>query len=65
MTCTFAATLWPVTPKNAAYRAIVLAVLRSALLYVCSKIYVPLPPMPISMQTYTVLLLGIAYGARL
>ena len=65
MTCTFAATLWPVTPKNAAYRAIVLAVLGSALLYVCSKVYVPLPPVPISMQTYAVLLLGIAYGARL
>lgn len=65
MTDTLAATLWPATPANRAFRIFILAVLGSALLFVCSKIYVPLPPVPISMQTYAVLLLGIAYGARL
>lgn len=66
MNATLAATFWPATTtENRIFRAVVLAVLGSALLYVCSKIYVPLPPVPISMQTYAVLLLGIAYGWRL
>jgi biotin transport system substrate-specific component len=49
----------------AAMRAIVLAVLGSLLLALSAKVQVPFWPVPMTMQTFVVLVLGAAYGWRL
>src|SRR5919112_5140412 len=66
-TPTFAALLWPARDNRlaAALRAVVLALLGSALLAISAKIQVPLPPVPMTMQTLVVLLIGATYGWRL
>ena len=66
-TPTFAALLWPARDSRvaAALRALVLALLGSALLAISAKIQVPLPPVPMTMQTLVVLLIGATYGWRL
>jgi biotin transport system substrate-specific component len=66
-TPTFAALLWPARDNRvaAALRAVVLALLGSALLAVSAKIQVPFPPVPMTMQTLVVLLIGATYGWRL
>ncbi len=46
-------------------RSIVLAIVGSILLYVSAKIKVPFYPVPITMQTFVVLLIGIVYGWKL
>jgi biotin transport system substrate-specific component len=62
---TLADALWsPAAGSNAA-RAIVLAVIGSILLTVSAKIQVPFWPVPMTMQTFVVLVLGVAYGWRL
>ena len=56
--------LWP--PRaSASARSALLVVLGSVFLAVCAQIYVPLEPVPITMQTFGVLVLGMAYGWRL
>ncbi len=64
---TFAALLWPARDNRAAaaLRAVVLALLGSALLAISAKIQVPLPPVPMTMQTLVVLIIGATYGWRL
>jgi len=64
---TFAALLWPARDSGAAaaFRAVVLAVLGSALLALSAKIQVPIPPVPMTLQTLVVLLIGATYGWRL
>ena len=64
---TFAALLWPARDDRvaAALRAIVLAVAGSALLALSAKIQVPIPPVPMTMQTLVVLVIGATYGWRL
>ena len=58
-------TLWsPAAGSNIA-RAIVLAVIGSVLLTISAKIQVPFWPVPMTMQTLVVLVLGVAYGWRL
>jgi biotin transport system substrate-specific component len=57
-------TLWPAGQRNAA-RAVLLAVLGSALLWASAKAQVPMWPVPMTMQSMVVLLIGFAYGARL
>jgi biotin transport system substrate-specific component len=57
--------LWPATGDRRALRAVVLAVVGSLLLWASAKIQVPFYPVPITMQTAVVFLLGIAYGPRL
>jgi biotin transport system substrate-specific component len=58
-------TLWsPAAGSNIA-RAIVLAVIGSILLVISAKIQVPFWPVPMTMQTLVVLVLGVAYGWRL
>jgi len=66
-TPTFAALLWPARDSRvaAALRAVVLALFGSALLAISAKIQVPLPPVPMTMQTLVVLLIGATYGWRL
>lgn len=59
-------TLWPVDAgRSRALRAVILAVLGSALMVAASKIYVPFYPVPLSMQTFAVLVIGMSYGWRL
>ena len=47
------------------WRALLLALAGSALLAVSARIEVPFYPVPMTMQTLVVLLLGMAFGARL
>lgn len=62
---TLAGALWPATTETGAARAIVLMVLGSAALWLSAKLQVPWYPVPLTMQTLAVLVLGVAYGARL
>ena len=66
---TLAATLWPVgEAKPAAARAlrnILLAVVGAQLIWLSAKIQVPFHPVPMTMQTFMILGLGMAYGWRL
>ncbi|NIX76797.1 biotin transporter BioY [Microvirga terricola] len=59
--------LWPSRDdaRFAALRAIVLMVAGSALLTISAKVQVPLPYVPMTMQTMVVLLIGASYGLRL
>ena len=62
-----AAVLWPSRADGAAgiFRAVVLAALGTALLAVSAKINLPLPFVPMTLQTLVVLMIGAAYGWRL
>jgi biotin transport system substrate-specific component len=58
--------LWPTTDgRGAALRAAILMIAGTALLTLSAKIQVPFPPVPMTMQTLVVLLIGAAYGSRL
>lgn len=57
-------TIWPAA-GNRVVRLVVLALIGTALLTLAAKIKVPYYPVPITMQTLVVLVLGMAYGARL
>ena len=61
----FVDALWPAHGASRLLRAGVLAVLGSALLTLSAKIQVPFYPVPMTMQTLVVLLIGMAFGARL
>ena len=56
--------LWPSSERNVP-RAAVLAVVGSLLLWLSAKVQVPFYPVPMTLQTAVVFLLGIAYGWRL
>ncbi len=62
---TLAAALWPSRSRIAPARALVLAILGSALIALSAQIRVPLEPVPVTMQTFAVLVLAMAYGRRL
>jgi biotin transport system substrate-specific component len=62
---TLAGTLWPAGKANTVLRNIVLAVAGAALMTIAAKIRIPFYPVPMSMQTFVVLTLGMAYGWRL
>ena len=62
---TLAEVLWSPAAGSSAVRAIVLAVIGSLLLTISAKIQVPFWPVPMTMQTFVVLVLGVAYGGRL
>ena len=57
--------LWPTTEGQAILRAVVLAVFGSLLLWASAKVQVPFYPVPMTLQTAVVLLIGVAYGPRL
>jgi biotin transport system substrate-specific component len=59
--------LWPsrTDARFAALRAAVLMVVGCALLTLSAKVQVPLPYVPMTLQTLVVLLIGAAYGWRL
>lgn len=62
---TLAGALWPATSGNRLLRGALLAVLGSALLAISAKVQVPFWPVPMTLQTGVVLLLGAALGWRL
>jgi biotin transport system substrate-specific component len=62
---TLAGALWPANAASGVTRNIALMVAGSVLLWLSAKIQVPLSPVPITMQTLVVLVLGVAYGPRL
>jgi biotin transport system substrate-specific component len=62
---TLADVLWPASGFSPLLRKAALAVGGTVLLWLSAKIQVPLYPVPITMQTLVVLVLGVAYGWRL
>lgn len=60
-----AAAIWPAEGRAALIRSVFLAVLGSLLLWASAKVQVPFWPVPMTMQTYVVLVLGAACGWRL
>jgi biotin transport system substrate-specific component len=64
---TLVSLLWPARndSRSAALRAAVLLMVGSILLTVSAKVQVPLPFVPMTMQTLVVLLIGATYGWRL
>ena len=62
---TLAEALWSPEAGSNTVRAVVLAVIGSILLTISAKIQVPFWPVPMTMQTFVVLVLGVAYGWRL
>ena len=51
--------------EESIWAKIVLAIAGSALLAVSAKAQIPFWPVPMTMQTFVVLVIGMAYGARL
>jgi len=64
MHTTLASTIWPQSRSSFLYKAL-LVVTGTALLIVSAKLKVPFWPVPMTMQTFVVLGLGMAYGWRL
>lgn len=65
---TLANAVWPAGASPAitrALRAIVLAVLGSIFIALSAKIQVPMWPVPMTMQTFAVLVIGMSFGLRL
>jgi biotin transport system substrate-specific component len=64
---TLMAALWPAgeRPELGVLRALILAVVGSLLLTVSAKAHVPFWPVPMTMQTFAVVVIGMAYGWRL
>ncbi|MDZ7749208.1 MAG: biotin transporter BioY [Halofilum sp. (in: g-proteobacteria)] len=52
-------------PATRALRAVLLALVGSALLTVSAKVQIPFWPVPLTMQTFVVMVLGLGYGFRL
>lgn len=61
---TLAGRLWPASSLNWT-RAILLAILGSAIVAIAAQVSVPMYPVPMTLQTLAVLAVGAAYGARL
>jgi biotin transport system substrate-specific component len=59
--------MWPTRPGEAvgAFRAVVLIALGTALMALSSKVSLPLPYVPMTLQSLVVLVIGAAYGWRL
>lgn len=63
---TLANSLWPVEERAQRLgRDLVLALLGAALLTVSAKVQVPMYPVPMTMQTYAVMVIAMAYGWKL
>ena len=60
---TLAQALWH--RENTLLRNLCLAILASSALWVSAKIQVPFWPVPLTMQTFVVLAIGMAFGWRL
>lgn len=64
-TATIAARLWPRSATNEWLRVVTLVLLGNALLALSAHVQVPFWPVKLSMQTFVVLAIGVAYGSRL
>ena len=64
-TPTLAATLWPAERGQTTLRAVAMVLFGTALLTLSAKVQVPFWPVPMTMQTFVVLMLGAVYGPRL
>ncbi len=62
---TLAARLWPRTAANTLPRAVVLVLVGTLLLALSAHVKVPFWPVPMTMQTFAVLVIGAAYGGAL
>ena len=62
---TLSAVLWPDRAASRVLRAVVLMVAGSLLLTLSAKVQVPFWPVPMTMQTFAVLVIGMAFGWRL
>ena len=62
---TLAAELWQSRQPLPIIRAVTLAVAGSLLLTLSAKVQIPFYPVPLTMQTFVVLVLGVAYGWKL
>lgn len=63
---TLANTLWPTQSNNArAARNVLLALVGTLALTLSAKTQIPFWPIPMTMQTFVVLVIGMAYGSRL
>ncbi|MDE2515777.1 MAG: biotin transporter BioY [Rhodospirillales bacterium] len=62
---TLIASLWPARRETALLRAAVLVLTGSALLALSAHVQVPFWPVKLSMQSFVVLAIGLAYGSRL
>jgi len=56
--------LWP-NQGSTLTRTVLLAMFGSLLLWASAKVQVPMWPVPMTMQSFVVLVIGMAYGARL
>lgn len=61
---TLADAIWPARSEISGPRAVILATIGVALLWISAKIQIDIWPVPLTMQTFVVLTLGLAYGAR-
>ena len=59
------AAAWPAEGQARWVRDIVLVLAGTALIALCAKTQVPMWPVPMTMQTWAILLIGAAYGWRL
>jgi biotin transport system substrate-specific component len=59
--------IWPVHGRSGMLiiRSVLLALIGTALIFVSAKLKVPFYPVPMTMQSMVVLMLGVAYGPRL
>ena len=66
-TKTLAAAVWPAGTETGfnAMRAVLLALIGSLLVAVSAQFQVPMVPVPMTMQSFAVLVIGAAYGWRL
>lgn len=65
MQSTLSAALWPIAHDNPIVRNATLAFASSILLAISAKLSIPFFPVPMTLQTLVVLLLGMAYGWKL
>ena len=61
MHATFASSLWPAVGSNRLYQ-VLLALAGSALLFVSAQVQIPTQPVPFTLQSLVLLLIGAAYG---
>jgi biotin transport system substrate-specific component len=62
---TLASADWPSEKASGMVRNVIMAIAGTALLTIAATIQVPFYPVPMTMQTFVVLALGMAYGWRL
>jgi len=60
-----ASRIWPVAEERALLRNLVLAVLGSIFVALCAQVSIPMLPVPMTLQTFAVLVVGAAFGSRL